>query len=312
MREPSRGVPKHISDRWWWRDPVRPLRDCFPGRSDSAIRKYVWPEFERAAFNYELASRRNRGGKPKYLLGKCFAELSSEQMGDVAKVWPRVRPVREIELFPYWFESQEVRLLKAIAEGSSCPCPPPSASRKEQAAHSSALVQRAVKRDTQTLQLECHYVRASGWTVPRNISINLAGCGDTTIVNAFKKWVKAERERFSVAPPARNKGRRNRSPKGISFHSIEALDVWNNLSRSQAESMRSDLTSASYDEAQKRSAARKAHVLRRDWVAAKTVERAERKRIEQFLARPTPPQQDMDTPHPFVAAFLAARGGRGK
>jgi hypothetical protein len=83
---------------WWWRNPAKALRGMFPDKSEKAIRRYVWPELERAAFNYELASRHN--GQTKYLLGKRFDHLTQKQIGEIMRLrlwkrkWRSLEPIR--------------------------------------------------------------------------------------------------------------------------------------------------------------------------------------------------------------------------
>jgi hypothetical protein len=86
---------------WWWRNPAKALRHAFPEKSsEEAIRKYVWPELWRAAFNYELASRAN--GRKKHLLGKSFDRLTQKQMCDLARFWARKpRPLQPIRFLQY-------------------------------------------------------------------------------------------------------------------------------------------------------------------------------------------------------------------
>src|SRR5438874_1284720 len=73
---------------WWWRTPTEArLRGAFPDASEKAMCNVVWPHLERAALNYELASRRN--GRRKYLLGKRFDRLTQDQMLKLARHWPR-------------------------------------------------------------------------------------------------------------------------------------------------------------------------------------------------------------------------------
>ncbi len=71
---------------------------------------------------------------------------------------------------------------------------------------------------------------------------------------------------MDVPPPPPNKGRANRSAGGLSFHRVEAFDVWRHLSRSEAGQMRTHKGSP-YDEGQKRDAKREAKSLREEWIA---------------------------------------------
>jgi hypothetical protein len=92
-------LPKRFG--WWWRDPAKALRGPFPDKSEEVIRKWIWPELERAAFNYELASRRS--GRRKYLLGKRFDRLTHEQIGEIMRLrlWKRKwRPLEPIRFLP--------------------------------------------------------------------------------------------------------------------------------------------------------------------------------------------------------------------
>jgi len=93
-------LPKRFG--WWWRDHVKALRGAFPDKSEEAIRKYVWPELERRAFNYELASRHN--GRRKYLLGKPFPELTQHQMEKLRRLWPR--SPRPLEAMRIWGDGE--------------------------------------------------------------------------------------------------------------------------------------------------------------------------------------------------------------
>ncbi len=120
---------RKIKDRWWWSDPPRALQPAFPRRSIDSIRRYVWPEFERAAYNYELASRAFPG-KPKYLLGKRFDCLSAEQMSQVTKVWRRERrPIQPFRLGHTYESSTASRRLELLENRESEVCPTPGASR---------------------------------------------------------------------------------------------------------------------------------------------------------------------------------------
>src|SRR5262249_33184665 len=86
---------------WWWWDPAKALRGICPDKtSDEAIRKGAWPEFECAAFNYELASRHN--GRRRYLLGKRFDRLTPDWMFELMGFWPRKwLPLRPIEFLSH-------------------------------------------------------------------------------------------------------------------------------------------------------------------------------------------------------------------
>ncbi len=273
---------------WWWHNPAKALPRAFPDKSEDAIKRYVWPEYQLAAFNYELASRQS--DKTKYLLGKPFHQLTAEQMSQVRKVWPRKRrPLRPIHVLAYDEAPDVVKTLSRIA------------SRNELVLSSSAatdhaeLVERTIRRTKRTEELEQNYARATGWTVPILVSFNLRECGDRGIGDAIEDHVAAERLRMDVPPPPQNKGRANRSARGLSFRRIEALDVRRNLPRAEADE-------TGYDPAEKRRAAGEAEELLKSWRKAKEAAIAREQRIKETLAVQTPPQ-DMDAPNPLVAAL---------
>jgi hypothetical protein len=100
----SDGLRKRFG--WWW-DPSKALRGAFSDRSAEAIRNGVWLRLERAAFNYELASRHN--GRRKYVLGKRFDRLTEKQMLQLAKLWPRKpRALRAPIFFPEYVNHPEL------------------------------------------------------------------------------------------------------------------------------------------------------------------------------------------------------------
>jgi len=244
---------------WWWRNPAKALRRQFPEKSsEEAIRKYVWPELERAALNYELASRAN--GRKKYLLGKPFDQLTQGQMGELAILWPRKpRPLQPVRFLPY-AESPDVTatLRRLASEGSLVLSENP-------AGDADLLTQRVLKRSERTKAVETSYSRGTGWTVPQYVTFNLKECGDTAICKAFQKHVAAERKRLNIPAPIRNKGRANRSAGGLSFHRVETLDVWS-LSPEKVEAIRATTKKTrDYDDGQMRLARRKAGILFREW-----------------------------------------------
>jgi hypothetical protein len=232
---------------WWWRNPAKALGNAFPEKSsEKAIRKYVWPELWQAAFNYELASRAN--GRKKYLLGKPFDRLAQKQMCDLARFWPRKpRPLQPIRFLPYAEQPDVTATLRRLADEED-----------SVVLDAKFLIQRAVKRAQRIETVEKKYAQIKGWTAPQYFTMNLAGCGDTSICKAFREHVKAERERLGIPAPAYNKGRANKSARGLSFGRIEALDVWTHRPRGEAEKTR-------YDDAEARSARRKAGRLFSEW-----------------------------------------------
>lgn len=187
-------LPKRFG--WWWRDPVTALRGVFPNKSEEAIRKYVWPELEKRAFNYELASRHN--GRRKYLLRKPFPQLTQQQMSELRRLWPRSpRPLQALRV---WGDGE------------------PLSEEERWIASHDRLANKRLR-----------------WTAPQFFTMNLEECGDTAIVKAFQKHVALERQRLNIPAPKRNKGRANRRARGLSFRRIEALDVWTTFERQKAE-----------------------------------------------------------------------------
>ncbi len=245
---------------WWWHNPVKALRRASPDKSEDAIKRYVWPEYQRAALNYELASRQS--DKTKYLLGKPFHRLTAEQLSQVTKVWPRKpRPLRPIRFYD---EAPDVtKTLSRIASRNDLVLSSSAATDREK------LVKSTTRRAEHMQELEQNYARATGWTVPILVSFNLRGCGDRAIGEAIQNHVKAERLRMDVPPPPRNKGRANRSAGGLSFHCVEAFDVWRHLSRGEAKQVRTH-NGSPYAESQKRAAARQALSLHEEWIARVT------------------------------------------
>jgi hypothetical protein len=223
---------------WWWHDPVKALRPAFPASSsEEAFRKYMWRELERAALNYELASRAD--GRTKYLLGNRFDRLTREQMCELAELWPRKpRP------------PQPLRFMLPHTE-------PPVAT----AAWRQLAVERALNQSERTRAIEMNYsVEQAGWTVPLLLTINLKRCRDRAIVEAFRKWVREQRTHLGIESPRMNKGRANKSKRGLSFRRIEALDSWTHLPRGEIVS-----TKYRFDDAQMRRARREAGELFTEW-----------------------------------------------
>ncbi len=249
---------------WWWHNPAKALRRAFPDKSEDAIRRHVWPEYQRAAFNYELASRHRGREKPEYLLKKRFDKLTAEQMLQVRKVWlrKRRRPLRAIDVFAYDEAPNVTTTLRRITSNDLVLSSSAATDRE-------TLVEITTRLAERRQELEQNYARATGWTVPRLISFNLRDCGDGTIADRVRQHVREERERLDVPAPRRNKGRANRSAAGLSFHCVEALDVWRRLNRSEAEQMRTP-PGGRYDEGQKRAAARQARSLHDEWIARVT------------------------------------------
>ncbi len=236
---------------WWWRNPAKALRPAFPEKSsEEAIRKYVWPEFERAARNYELASRAH--GRKKYLLGKRFDRLTQKQMCELALFWRRKRPLQPIRFLHYAEQPRVTATLRRLADEED-----------SVVLDTKFLSVRAAKRAQRIETVEKKYVQISkGWTAPQYFTMNLAGCGDTAIGKAFRNYVAAERERLGIPAPAYNKGRANKSARGLSFRKIEALDVWTHLQRKEA-------LSTQYDDAEARRARREAGNLFSEWAKGK-------------------------------------------
>src|SRR5262249_45341769 len=112
--------------------------------------------------------------------------------------------------------------------------------------------------DDEPLSVEEHWLASHDkrWTVPQYFTMNLAECGDTAIKKALLKHIALERQRLNIPAPKRNKGRANRSAGGLSFHRIEALDVW---TLKEAKSI------ADYDAGQMREARREAKRLSQEW-----------------------------------------------
>lgn len=248
--------------RWWWHNHAKALRRAFPDKSEEAIKRYVWPEYQRAAFNYELASRQS--DKTKYLLGKPFHRLTAEQMSKVRKVWPpKRRPLRPVDVLAYDEAPDVTKILSRIGSRDDLVLSSSAATDREK------LVEITIGRAEHTRELEQNYARATGWTVPILVTFNLRGCGDQAICDAIRNHVAAERKRMDVRPPPRNKGRANRSAGGLSFHCVEAFDVWRHLSRAEAQQLRTHYGSP-YAESQKRAAARQALSLHREWIAGVT------------------------------------------
>jgi hypothetical protein len=241
----TEGLAKRFG--WWWRDPAKALRRPFPDTSAKEIRKIVWPDLQRAAFNYELASRHD--GRRKYLLGERFDRLTPTQMVKLALCWPRnLRPLQPIRFLPY-AESQSpdvTQILRGIASEGSLPLTA-SAARDFR-----VLKQRVLDRE----MIEKDHARYTGWTAPRYFAINLKECGNTAIEKAFRKHVDAERKRLNIPNPPKNKGRANKSARGISFRKIEALDA-----------------PSDYDAGQARLARREAMRLFRQWRRSLTDEK---------------------------------------
>jgi hypothetical protein len=106
---------------WWWRgDPVpgKSLRRAFPEKSEQGIRRFLWKELERAALNYELASRAN--GRKKYLLGKPFDSLTRERMCELAILWPRKpRPLQPIRFLLYAEQPGVTKTLRLLESEDS-------------------------------------------------------------------------------------------------------------------------------------------------------------------------------------------------
>jgi len=251
---------------WWWHNPAKALRRAFndksyPDRSEEAIKRYVWPEYQRPAFNYELASRHS--GETKYLLGKPFHRLTAEQMSQVRKVWPpERRPLRPFHFFPYDETPDVTKTLSRIASRNDLVLSSAATDREN-------LVESTTRRAERMRELEQNHAQATGWTAPHLFSFNLRGCGDQAIGDAIGDHVAAERLRMDVPPPPRNKGRANRSAGGLSFHCVEAFDVWRHLSRGEAEQVRTH-NGSPYAESQKRAAARQALSLHEEWIARVT------------------------------------------
>jgi len=237
---------------WWWHgDPVpaKALRRAFPEKSEQGVRRFLWKELERAALNYELASRAD--GQTNYLLGKPFDRLTREQMCELIELWPRKpRPLEPIRFMLH--EDVTAKWLRLLADEDSLPV---SKNAKRDRA---LLKKRAMKRAEQMKVVERNHARATGWTPPQYLTINLRGCRDRAIIEALKKHVAAERERLEIDPPQMNKGRANKSKRGLSFRRIEALDVWMQP-RGQ---MPMDYA---YDDAQARRARREAKELFAEW-----------------------------------------------
>jgi hypothetical protein len=70
---------------WWWGNSTKALHGKFPDEFLSFQSDY---ELQRAAFDYELASRA-QGKRPRYLLGKCFDKLTYREMCVVMDRWGR-------------------------------------------------------------------------------------------------------------------------------------------------------------------------------------------------------------------------------
>ena len=243
---------------WWLFNgaaPMRSLRRAFPEKSDEGIRKYLWPELQRAARNYELASR--VGGVTKYLLGKPFDRLTREQMCELATLWPRdPRPLQPIRFLPYVASPDVTATLRRLASEDSLPL------SNDTARDARILRRRATKRAEETKMIEKSYAQAKGWTVPQYLTVNLAECSNRAILEAFQRHVAAQRDRLQIASPNRNKGRANRSARGLSFHKVEALDVRTHLRREDAKA-------SAYDSAQARAARREAKRLLQEWAERK-------------------------------------------
>lgn len=249
---------------WWWGDPVpvKSLRRAFPEKSEQGIRRFLWPELERSALNYELASRAD--GLTKYLLGKPFDCLTREQMCGLMKLWPRKpRPLEPIRFMLH--EDETAKWLRLFADEDSLPV---SANLDRDRA---LMRKRVRKRAQQMKSVEMNYAKATGWTVPQYITINLRGCSSRAIVEALKRHVATERERLRIKPPPMNKGRANKSSKrGLSFRRIEALDAWTHLPREQMPK------EYAFDDAQARRARREAKELFAEWK-----QRTEEKRVRE-------------------------------
>ncbi len=169
-------------------------------------------------------------------------------MSELALFWRRKRPVQPVRFLHYAEQPRVTATLRRLADEED-----------SVVLDTKFLSVRAAKRAQRIETVQKKYVQISkGWTAPQYFTMNLAGCGDTSICKAFREHVKAERERLGIPAPAYNKGRANRSARGLSFRRIEALDVWTHRPRGEAEKTR-------YDDAEARSARRKAGRLFSEW-----------------------------------------------